>query len=316
MKKRLFSFLAAVLLIFIFSGAEADRVPEEKSYKYIGAMRVVWCDEWISLRSEPKKTSSRIMEIPLNEIVYSCYDVNSLFVQCEYKGVTGYALKGYLVPAPEYEPPESCAYSRKMTLDEVIGTGNKVFEWHDYNMAVIAAHEYIKENRKTWEVLRIGCFINDQPVWGHEERVESIRQMDLLKVYIGGIPDDWQVMVFDGGYGLSMLDLLSGKERWCVTIQDCPMGNAAAVAVDENGTTYIAGTDGPDPVAISLDGRVLWQSSTNDPEVFDPFEITVQSTTVQVKYRSGMTDGYKLVTFDNMGELLSIRNQSYSALMQ
>ena len=91
------------------------------------------------------------------------------------------------------------------------------------------------------------------------------------------------------------------------------MGNAAAVAVDENGTVYLAGTDGPDPVAISLDGRVLWQSSIGNPDVYGPYEITLQNNTVQVKYECGMSNGYKLVTFDNSGTLLSIRNQKIQA---
>ena len=313
MKKRTLALFVAALL-FLSVSAAADRIPEEKPWNYIGAMQVVYCNEFISLREEPRKTSKRLMEIPLGDIVYSCIDIKSeLFVECEYQGVKGYALRKYLKRAPQYEPPVSSAVTKKMTKEEIIGTGEIVLDWKDYNMSVIAAHEYVTEKRKEWEVLRIGCFINDQPVWGHEEKVESFSQYDMLKVFIGGVPDDWQVMLFDGGYGLSRLDLLSGKEKWCITVGNCPMGNAAAVAVDENGTVYLAGTDGPDPVAISLDGRVLWQSSIGNPDVYGPYEITLQNNTVQVKYECGMSNGYKLVTFDNSGTLLSIRNQKIQA---
>ena len=106
--------LSAALLVFvmlsilIISGASADREVQTKPEGYIGAMRVVWCKEWISLREEPKKTSAKIAEIPLGAIVYSCVDIgNSLFYQCEYEGQTGYALIGYLWPAPECELPLS-----------------------------------------------------------------------------------------------------------------------------------------------------------------------------------------------------------------
>ena len=311
MKKAVILLFVSVLLILFCAIASADRLPEEKPYNYIGAMRVVWCNEWISLREEPKKTSKRIMEIPLDDIVYSCMDINnSLFYQCEYHGVTGYALKGYLVPAPEFEPPVSTAVTRRMTMEEITDTGEIVLEWQDYNMSVIASHGFAEEGKTTWEVLRIGCFIDGQPIWGHEEKCEAISSDDMLKVFIGGIEDDWQVMVFDGAYGLSMLDLLSGRERWSVTVKDCTMGDAAVIAVDEDGTVYLAGTEGPDPVAISMDGRVIWQSATNDPEVYEPYEITVANSTIQVKYRCGMTEGYKLVTFDSSGDLLSIRNQT------
>lgn len=310
MKKGHILFICTVLLVVFLTAAFADRYPEEKPDNYLGAMRVVWCNEWISLREEPKKTSSRIAEIPLGEIVYSCIDINNtLFVQCEYHGMTGYALRGYLQPAPECEPPVSSAVSKRMTMEEIIGNGIVVLEWQDYNMSVVAAHEYNDENDEKWEILRIGCFIDDQPIWGHEEKLEADSNRNMLKAFIGGVEDDWQVMVFDGGYGLSMLDLLSGRERWSVTVKDCPLGDGAVFCVDDNGTIYLAGTDGPDPVAISADGRILWRSSTNDPEVYEPYEIKYENNLIQVKYRSGMKDGYKLVTIDNSGEVLSIRTQ-------
>ena len=313
--KRSVAWFFTVLFIFTLLGcilgtACADRILKEKTDKYIGAMRVVWCKEWVSLREEPKKTSNRLAEIPLGDIVYSCTDINDpRFYKCEYQGQTGYVLKGYLLPAPECEPPASSSITKKMTLDEVTGSGETVLDWKDYNMSVVAVHENTSENGTDWEVLRIGCFIDGTPIWGHEEKCEKFADSDMLKVFIGGVPDDWQVMVFNGGYGLSLLDLLSGKERWCVTTGSCPMGDAAAIAVGPDGTIYLAGSDGPDPIAIALDGRVLWKSEINDPDVFNPYEITVKNGAVLVKYQSGMDQGYKLVTLDITGQLLSIRNQ-------
>ena len=271
-------------------------------------MRVVWCKEFVSLREEPKKTSKRLAEVPLGAIVYSCTDINDVrFYKCEYEGQTGYVLKGYLVPAPECEPPLSSSITKKMTAEEVTGTGEVVLDWKDYNMTVLAAHEIVTEGKKDWEVLRVGCFINGSPIWGHEEKCEVFGQYNMLKAFVGGVTDDWQIMIYDGGYGLSMLDLLSGKEKWCVTVGNCEMGNAAAITVDPDGTMYIAGTDGPDPIAISLDGQVLWKAEIDDPDVYAPYEISVQDGSILVKYESGMTDGYKLVTLDSSGQLISIQ---------
>ena len=310
MKKKSFILLTCFLLLFRTASSFADRMPEKKPAGYIGAMRVVWCDEWVSLRAEPKKTSPRLAQIPLGSIVYSCMEIgNNLFVEGEYEGQKGYVLKGYLVPAPESEPPLSMAISKRMTMDEVIGNGEITLKWEDYNMSVVAAREIVKEKKKNWEVLRIGCFIDGNPLWGHEERVEVFSQYPMLKAFIGGVEDDWQVMVFDGGYGLSMLDLLSGKERWSVTVGNCPMGNAELVVVDDDGTIYLAGTDGTDPCAISEGGKVLWKSNVSNQDIYDPFEMTLQDMTLQIKYKSGMEDGYKLVTLDSMGELLSVKNQ-------
>ena len=320
MKKRCFRLFAELLVTILslsaVSGAFADRIPQEKPEGYKGAMRVVWCKEWISLREEPSKTSERLAEIPLGAVVYSCVDIgDDKFYQCEYEGQTGYALIGYLWPAPECEPPLSASISRKMTMDEVIGTGEVVLDWKDYNMSVVAAHEWITEDKKKWEVLRVGCFINGSPIWGHEERAEEIDGKDQLKVFIGGVKDDWQIMVYNGAYGLSLLDLLSGKERWNVTVANCPMGDAAATAVGEDGTIYIAGTGCPGPVAISPEGnvgRILWKADIGDPEVYDPFEITLEKGLILAKYRSGLTDGYKLVTLDSEGRLFSVLEETDS----
>ncbi len=308
---RLFAALLIISVLLQALPAGADRPLQEKPENYIGAMRVVWCKEWVSLREEPSKKANRLAEIPLDSIVYSCTDIGDVrFYRCEYEGQTGYVLKGYLIPAPECEPPLSSSVTKKMTMEEIVGTGDVVLDWKDYNMSVIAAHEWVTEDRKKWEVLRIGCFINDSPIWGHEERAEEIGQYDMLKAFIGGVQDDWQIMVFNGAYGLSLLDLLSGKERWCVTVGNCAMGNAAAVAVDENGTTYIAGTDGPDPVAISVDGGVLWESDVDNPDIFGPYEISVDNGMILAKYASGLTNAYKLVTLDSNGRLISVREQT------
>ncbi len=300
-------FLPVLLLAILWSGASADRILQDRPKNYIGAMRVVWCKEWISLREKPSKLSKRIAEIPLGSIVYSCVDIGDpRFYQCEYEGQTGYALIGYLWPAPECEPPLSSSITQKMTMEEVAGTGETVLEWNDYNMNVTAAHEWTTENGKKWEVLRIGCFINGSPIWGHEERAEEFGQGDHLKVFIGGIQDDWQVMVFNGAYGLSLLDLLSGKERWCITTAKCPMGSAAH-AVDENGTVYMTCTDDKNLAAVSLDGQILWQSEVSDPELSGPYDINIEDGNILVKYHCGMENGYRLVTFDDDGRMLNIR---------
>ena len=56
-----------------------------------------------------------------------------------------------------------------------------------------------------------------------------------------------------------------------------------------------------------MDGKVLWKSEIDDPEVFDPYEITVEDDNILVKYGCGLEDGYRLVTLNNLGQLISIR---------
>lgn len=307
MKKRIIAFF--LVLIFVpLSVANADRIPKDiRIHDYLGAMRVTWVKEWVSLRAEPRKTSERLMQIPLNEIVYNCkYMKDRRFVQCEYQGITGYVLVKYLRKAPEYEPPYSCGMSRIMTREEIIGTGEVVLDWNKDNASVVAAYEMMIEKKKEWEILRIGYFENGEPVWGLEERlrVGYKQKPGKLKVFIGGTPDAPEVMLYDGGYGLSMLDLHSGEEKWNLRIQECYLGDAAVRAIDGNGTCYIAGSEGPDPVAVSQDGEVLWKSAINDPAVYEPYEITVDDQ-IAVKYRCGSADRYTPILLDLSGQVIS-----------
>ena len=308
--KKITAVLLAVFLLLISVLAGADRIPEPKGKGYIGAMRVVRCKEYVTLREEPDKTAHSLAHVPLGEIVYSCRNEKSRrFITCEYQGETGYILRQYLDPAPEFEPPVSSAITVKMTMEEVLGEkGEPILEWDDYNISVVAVRDSEIIDKVPTEVMRIGCFLDGNPLWGHVETLEKQGDKNLLKTFIGGTEDDPQVMVFDGGYGLTMLDLLSGKDKWTVNVGNCPMGDAAAVAVDEDtGTIYLAGSDTP-PVAITQDGRVLWEAEIDNPNVYDPFDIQIKDSTIEIKYTSGKQSGYKLVILDNTGDLIDIED--------
>lgn len=309
MKKAL-AFLLVFMLCVLSVSAFADRIPQPKSRNYIGAMQVVYCKEFVTLRAKPKKTADALARVPLGGIVYSCTECGSVrFLKCEYEGQTGYILRQFLKAAPEFEPPVSSAITQTMTRDEIIGNGEIVLDWEDYNIAVFAAREFVKENRKMHEVLRIGCFLNGEPIWGHIEKVEVFSELNMLQVFIGGMEDDPQVMVYDGGYGLTMIDLLNGRDKWSLTVANCPLGDAAFTAVDENGTMYIAGTEGPYPVAISEDGHVLWKADAGEESLFDPYSMKLKKRQIEMIYISGKSNGYKLMTLDcSTGEILEIKD--------
>lgn len=307
--KKLFSIcIAVILVLFLLSSAMADRAPVEHDGRYIGAMRVVKCKQYVTLRESPYKSAKALAKVPLDAIVYNCSTIREKksFLYCEYEGISGYILAQYLVKAPEYEPAVTSATTRKMTLSEVVGNGRIILDWKDYNISVVAAREYVKTSRVTTEVMRVGCFIDGEPLWGHEETIETYSSRPMLKTFIGGTDDDPMVMIYDEGYGLTMHDLLSGGERWTITSGNCNLGDAVAIAVGSDGKMYIAGSDGPDPVAISQEGRVIWMSDVGDPNVYGPYEITVKADMINVKYHSGMKDGYIMASFDHTGELLSI----------
>ena len=300
-----------VLLIFVLASspflcAFADRIPEEKGPRYIGAMQVIRCKEYVTLRAEPYKKARALAKVPLGAVVYNCSTIREKksFLYAEYEGVSGYILAEYLEKAPQYEPAVTSAVSGKLTEAEIRSGGEIVLDWQDYNISVLASHEFRTEEKKTTEILRIGCFIDGEPLWGHTETLEVFSNHTMLRVFIGGTEDDPMVMLYDGGYGLSLLDLLSGRERWLLTTANCNLGDGAVTAVGESGNIFVSGTDGPDLTAVSPDGRLLWTVAEDYPGFYDPVEIILNKSSIQVRFRSGMENAYILATFDYSGDLI------------
>ena len=309
--KKVAIWVLVLLIVLSASCAMADREPVKKGQGYIGAMRVVRCREYVSLRELPWKDSDCLEEIPLGDIVLYCQPVRGivnnqshLFVQCEYNGEFGYVLRRYLEPAPEYEPADSSSESKVMTKEEIIGKGETVLEWQEFNVSVLGAFETFREKGKDREMLRVGGFIDDHPVWGYTEIVDQTGQFRNLKAFMGGTEDEPAVMVYDAEYGLIMLDLITGSEVWTLAKQECSLGDAAVTATAPNGIMYITGTDGPDPVAITADGIVLWEAEIMDPDVFWPEEIVLNDNDITVLYESG-----KKVTITYYGEVIDVEDR-------
>ena len=312
--KKIIALFFCLTLLFAIPGGRAERKTVVKDQFYLGAMKVVNCKNYVSLREAPSKASKQLAKVPPGAIVYSCSNnvkeyapspyrkQIAMFIRCEYEGQEGYIMSKYLQKAPEYEPAETRAEHVTMTKDEVIGSGEVILEWQEFNVAVIAAKEYITEDGKEWETIRVGCFIDDEPNWGYTESMVRTDEKPKLRVFMGGTEDEPQVYVYDAGYGLIMLDLMDGTEMWTVYSSTCFLGDAAVVASGENtGILYIAGSEGPDPVAISAEGSVLWKSEINDPDMGAPEAILLKPNEIEVQFESG---GYALLEYN--GELISI----------
>ena len=62
---------------------------------YMGTMRIVNCDNWVTLRSSPSTKASSVAKVPLGDYV-EAYKYDSDFYECYYEGMHGYILKKYL----------------------------------------------------------------------------------------------------------------------------------------------------------------------------------------------------------------------------
>lgn len=320
MSKRAASILSVILVVVLClscSAAAAERKMIVRDEYYLGAMRIVNCSDYVSLRERPDKTSTVLAKVPLNAIVLYCsnnfktYAAGNYkkqvqkFIRCEYEGQEGYILKQYLEPAPEFEPAETRQNNDLMTEEQITGSGETVLNWSEFNVSVLAAYEETTENEEIWETLRVGFFIDDEPIWGYTEAVRRMSEKHVsLKAFMGGTEDEPQVYIYDEEYGLIMLDLIDGIEMWTIQKGTCSFGDAAVYTVGVNtGILYIAGSDGPDPIAVSSEGNILWRSVIDDPEVYGPSEIILHPTEIEVIYESGKT-----VLLEYNGEPISIRD--------
>ena len=73
-----------------------DSTEQNTDYdNFLGSMRVVNCDSWVTLRSSPSTSASTVTRIPKGEYVQA-YKYNSQFYECYYNGMHGFVLNKYL----------------------------------------------------------------------------------------------------------------------------------------------------------------------------------------------------------------------------
>jgi len=91
MKNRIAALFLACLMLFASAYAQEEN---------IGRMKVVNCEEWVSLREKPDAASQCLAEIPLGAIVENCSVKTKAFIYAEYNGMSGYIMAQYLEIVP------------------------------------------------------------------------------------------------------------------------------------------------------------------------------------------------------------------------
>ncbi len=112
--------LAAVLMLAAMPVASAAAY----AYDYddytglIGAMEIVNCQSYASLRARPDTSSTRLARVPLGAIVTNCWYEDEKFTYCVYDGVEGYILNTNLsfIAGPVGQEYEDEAYLGNMQI--------------------------------------------------------------------------------------------------------------------------------------------------------------------------------------------------------
>ena len=241
--KRLLACLAALALL-----ASGLYVLAEYGEYYL-TMMVVDCDEWVSLRSGPSTSAERLAKVPLGEVVFECSRIDDSFFYCTYMGQRGYILAKYLEPTEYGEPEEP----------DGTGTSRVVLDYTENGLRVLAERAGLNGG----EYLLVTCEdASGNQRWFYETMTDYVTELTLTDAFIGGAAQDPFVMVYNADQGLTALDLFSGEERWTLTPDQADLGASITHAVDVEGTMYIGGYYGPDPVAIDVRGNVLWRADS------------------------------------------------------
>ena len=227
--------LAAALMITLCATALGET-------EWYGTMMVDNCEEWVSLRDGPGTGCGRLAKVPLYAIVTDAEhnDFCGDFIYCCYDGTWGYIKAEYLVPWADPEPDTGVLVDREID-----------------GYRVLAEHSYVGDG----EYLLLTCEdATGDTVWYHEIMTTDITELDSLTAFMGGAAQDPMVMVYNAESGLTALDFFTGSPCWELENANLGAGNSWAVADD--GTTYIGGYYGPDPVAIDPSGSVLWRADS------------------------------------------------------
>lgn len=109
--KRWIAILLAALLMLSCAGALAS------GNYYLGTMRVVNCEEWVSLRLLPDASSERIVKVPLGAVVEAYYE-NEEFTYCYYDTRWGYIRNEYLAMESAYDPTGLGSVEQELTISD------------------------------------------------------------------------------------------------------------------------------------------------------------------------------------------------------
>jgi len=95
--RRMAALALALMLALCATASAAQAYYDYSSYDYlIGAMEVVNCSSWTSLRSYPDTAAPRLARVPLGAVVTNCYYQDEKYTYCEFNGVGGYILNSNL----------------------------------------------------------------------------------------------------------------------------------------------------------------------------------------------------------------------------
>lgn len=295
MKRRIAALLALIWALSGLALAE-DGWPGAS----LGRMRVVNCEEWVSLRASPDTSAEALARVPLNMWVSKCAPAEGDFISCEYNDGSA-VLRGYIVASYLKGADFALRTASEGAQGTVIRTSTSEFGEGAWTFSDAAgAHELrcARDYGDDGERLYVSCFDADGGfVWGLFTESVTASELDHTDAYLGGTADAPLALVHNTDLGLVAIDMATGSARWTVGAGEVDLGASQTQVVDEDGTLYVGGYYGPSPVAISANGEVLWQSDAGENAVW-LYGLRIEGDALVGDYEAPDDESYTRVAFD------------------
>lgn len=285
--KRILSFLTIMALLLSCTAlAESDGE----------TMTVVNCEEWVSLRAKPSTSSARLAKVPLGETVTNCRAYSDRFTSCEYQGQSGYILTEYLALAEDDGDTAGEDDDHEIALDqEVVG------------VHILAERSYGNDE----ETMSLTCtdVQSGETLW--TRTVSGIAtELTCTAAFIGGTAEAPTLIVGVADVGVTGCDPRTGETLWTVTREESGLSAGLCYALAADGTLYVGGFYGPDPVAIDAGGSVLWRADAQDDDTYWLYELVIQEDVLAAHYDHLIEEDAGWVYYDlKTGEKLGIERE-------
>ena len=275
--------------------ADYDKKKHEEENNYpkepIDCMQVVHLSDWLALREGPGTDYKRIAEIPANAYVTDCLYVNAHWVHVTYEGQSGYAYAQYLAKATK--PVEKhVGFSELASLPSYSSfkkVGEEIIDTKSGKFHIAVRRAYTDHSEQLLAV--IYDFV-EKPLWTAFEEHEGTEQLSTA-AFLAGTPDNPYLVMFNSDKGFTARAI--GEKSTLLWTNDCanqgtakesvlPSGGLTAV-VDQDGTIYAIGSADEAPIAIDVNGNLLWSGINPDPLLIrGAVEMTVTEEELAVLY--------------------------------
>ena len=155
----------------------------------------------------------------------------------------------------------------------------------------------------------VGLDAEGKELWKTETTTDSITELMQTDVFIGGTAKKPLVMMYNACRGLSAINPANGKVKWTVYKRDVNLGGSISHVVDDKGVCYIGGYYGPDPVAISAKGKILWQASSGSVEATWLYRMDLSDEGIACAYGKMAGEDYGTIIYDFNGNVVSVVNE-------